>query len=207
MVRTQEEMGATKLEESNEEETMGEKQHSKEWVHDRILYNDDEVLFDVDDDIMDIIGDNDKKSEPFEALLDVVTLEITQRDGETRFERAEAYGDFNSLDNILNIMKWSDKDMNFLQDQIQENSINKQRIGVLTTENEELKKVIKCMETNETTKKKGEECADNVVMKTQVLDFVIKLMDKDIQIFELENLVKVMKKETDDVKAEMAQLE
>ncbi|CAK9143663.1 unnamed protein product [Ilex paraguariensis] len=80
-------------------------------------------------------------------------------------------------------------------------------IGVLTTENEELKKVIKCMERNKTTKNQREECTDNVVMETQILDFVIKLMEKDIQIFELENLVKVMKKENDDVKAKMAQLE
>ncbi|CAK9143662.1 unnamed protein product, partial [Ilex paraguariensis] len=49
-------------------------------------------LFDADDDIMDIIGDNDKEFEPFEALLDVVTLDTTQKDGENKFERAEAYG-------------------------------------------------------------------------------------------------------------------
>ncbi|CAK9177257.1 unnamed protein product [Ilex paraguariensis] len=129
---------------------------------------------------MDIIGDKDKESEPFEALLDVVTFETTQRDGETKFERAEAYAD-----------------------QIQDNFINKERIGVLIIENEELKKVIKCMERNKTTKKQGEKYTDNVVMETQVPDFVIKLMEKDIQISEMENLVKVMKKENDNVKAEM----
>ena len=39
---------------------------------------------------------------------------------------------------------------------------------MLTTENEELKKVIKCMERNEKNKKQGDEHSDDVFMETQV---------------------------------------
>ncbi|CAK9188089.1 unnamed protein product, partial [Ilex paraguariensis] len=80
-------------------------------------------------------------------------------------------------------------------------------IGVLTIENEELQKVIRSLERNEKNKKQADEHSDDVVMEKHVTEFVIKLIEKDAQIYELENLVKSLKKENKDVKAKMAQLE
>ncbi|CAK9166359.1 unnamed protein product [Ilex paraguariensis] len=93
MIGTHEEVGATNFEKSIEEGTAGEKQDIEQRVDNRLHYSDDEALFDVDDDIMDIIRDNENQIENFETLLDVVSFEYTQRDGEKEFEKAEACGD------------------------------------------------------------------------------------------------------------------
>ncbi|CAK9157397.1 unnamed protein product, partial [Ilex paraguariensis] len=77
--------------ESIEEGKVGEKDEAEQIVDDRLQYSDDEALFDVDNDIMDIIGDNDNQTEPFETLLDVMSFASTQRDGGNVFEKAKAY--------------------------------------------------------------------------------------------------------------------